>query len=298
MHTDESLYLLDVGDLRACPGYGDVANVRVRTIRSGDYIEAECYPIHRPGSGSQRRKRKAETSAAQAEVNRRNTAKQITRYLNANFDASDIHITATYGSHELPRDEREAQKKLSAYIRRLKKAYAKLQKEGRIPQESQLKYLYVSEYATRDGEAVRIHHHIVCNFPDREMAEELWRAGRANADRLQPDRYGLTALAKYLTKAKRNKRKWGRSRNLCQPRITVADKKLSRRQMMHIASAAEMEAKEIFIRLYPGCEYLDCDVRTSEWVQGAYIYARLRKQKPRPAQVRGRGGSYSPKRSE
>ena len=42
MHTEESLYLLDAQDLRACPGVGDIANVRVRTIRSGDQIECEC----------------------------------------------------------------------------------------------------------------------------------------------------------------------------------------------------------------------------------------------------------------
>ena len=59
--------------------------------------------------------------------------------------------------------------------------------------------------------------------------------------------------------------------------MTTADKKLSRRQMLRIAEAADTEAKAIFTRLYPGCEYLDCEVRRSEWVQGAYIYARMRR---------------------
>lgn len=277
MHTEESLYLLDAQDLRACPGVGDIANVRVRTIRSGDQIECECYPIHKPGSGSRRRRKEAGTSEAQEAVNRRNVARQITRYLNANFTAADIHITATYADGQLPTTEKDAQRELAAYMRRLRRLFARMQRQGRISQSAEFKYLYVSEYASRDGEPVRIHHHIVCNLPDRDAAESCWRAGRANADRLQPDRYGFTALAKYLTKAPRNKRKWDKSRNLRPPRVTVADKKLSRRQMLRIAEAADTEAKAIFTRLYPGCEYLDCEVRRSEWVQGAYIYARMRR---------------------
>ena len=277
---EECLYMLDPHDPRMAAGAQDIANCRVRTIKSGDLIEVESFPMHRIGSASHRRRREAScTSAAQQEVNKRNTAKAIMRYLNANFGGGDIAITCTYAEGALPESVELAQKNVSAYIRRLRRLFIRLQKAGVIPEGEELKYLYVSEYATKGGAPVRIHHHVICNIPDRDAAEKCWRAGRANADRLQPDKYGFTALAKYLSKAPAHKRRWDKSRNLKAPQITQADKKLSRRRMMLIADDVEDNAKEIFMRLYPGCEYLDCEVRVSEWVQGAYIYARLRRKR-------------------
>ena len=57
----EYAYLLNPGDMRAALGQGDVANYRLRTIKSGDQVEVEAYPIHRPGSNSIRRRREAES---------------------------------------------------------------------------------------------------------------------------------------------------------------------------------------------------------------------------------------------
>lgn len=273
----EYAYLLNPGDMRAALGQGDIANYRVRTIRSGDQVEVEAYPIHRPGSNSIRRRREAEscTSEAQAEVNRRNAERKITRLLNANFTRHDISMTWTYET--APGSIEAAQKELTNGINRLRRLFKRLQAAGKIDAESEFKYLYVSEYATREGEPVRVHHHIVCNIPDRDAAEACWKRGRANADRLQPDRYGFTALGKYLSKAPTHKRRWAGSRNLKQPTITVADRKLSKRRAMALIDDVEANAYEIFTKLYPDCEYLDCTVRVSEWMQGGYIYARMRK---------------------
>lgn len=274
----EYAYLLNPGDLRAAIGQGDIANYRVRTIRAGTQLEVEAYPIHKPGSYSMRRKREADsmTSSAQAEVNRRNAEKKINRLLNANFGKNDISMTWTYEA--VPESTDEAQRNLTNGIARLRRLFKRLQAAGRIEQKAEFKYLYVSEYATREGRPVRIHHHIVCNVPDRDAAEKCWTHGRANADRLQPDRYGFTALAKYLTKAPTHKRRWAGSRNLVQPTVTVADRKLSKRRARALMEDVEANAYEIFTKLYPSCEYLDCQVKTSEWMQGAYIYARMRRE--------------------
>ena len=172
----EYAYLLNPGDMRAALGQGDVANYRLRTIKSGDQVEVEAYPIHRPGSNSIRRRREAEscTSEAQAEVNRRNAEKKITRLLNANFTRKDISMTWTYET--APGSIEAAQKELTNGISRLRRLFKRLQAAGKIDAGSEFKYLYVSEYATREGEPVRV------NMEDgfEAFGEKLWNA--LNAD--------------------------------------------------------------------------------------------------------------------
>ena len=100
------------------------------------------------------------------------------------------------------------------------------------------KYVYVIEWED-DGETKRVHHHVIMSGMDRETAETIWGAGRTNAARLQPDDAGLEALARYITKgtghAKHSKR-WGASKGLKKPKITTADKKISKRQMARMAA--------------------------------------------------------------
>lgn len=44
------------------------------------------------------------------------------------------------------------------------------------------------------------------------------------------------------------------------------------------AIAVEADAQAIFAKLYPDCELLDIECKTSPWVTGVYISAELRRK--------------------
>lgn len=256
---------------------GGIINYRVKTIRSGNQIEAECYPIYKRGWKQAKRNALGNlTSDQQAKINQVNARKKFIRLLNCNFLSGGTHTTLTYSADRLPKNMDEAQRDISNFFRRLRRAI-KSAADKLIGKA--LKYIYVIEAQSRDGVITRLHHHIITNVTDRDMLEGIWQRGRANSSRLQPDAYGLSALGNYLTKGvTKSKRRFACSRNLIKPTITVADKKLSKQRAREIGESCEDRAMEIFTKLYPGTEYLDCAVKFSAWIEGAYIYARLRKR--------------------
>ena len=272
--SNEALYELDPADKRAMPGVGEIANYAVRTIRAGEIVELEAYPIFKPGTRSAQRAKAGGTREAQKMVNARNRRKHISRLINANFVRGDIVLTRTYAQE--PENDERAHKDLRNYIDRVKRLQKRLVKEGRLPAGHALKWLCVTEITTKDGRPARVHHHIVCNMPDRDALEACWQKGRANARRLQPDKFFLTAIGRYISKAPAHKSRLRRSTNLREPTVTYAQKKLSKKRAQAIAQDMDCAAPEILRKLYPGCEFLSCEVRLSEFVQGAYIYAMMR----------------------
>ncbi len=263
---------------------GNIANYRVKTITSGNVVEVECYPIWNT-QAEVKRARAATTREAQRELNARNARKRFIRKVNANFTEADICVTLTYAGAFLP-DEAQARRDIRAYIRRVR-SY------GRRRNLPELKYVYVTEYGGKDGKR-RVHHHVILSGVDRDAAETLWNGkGWANARRLQPDEYGLERIARYMLKETGRKKRWCASKNLANPKVTVADRKISRRQAEKIAGDMQGKAGEIFARLYPKCNYNECEVRTSEFVSGAYIYAKLHHapewEKLRSGQFIGKG---------
>ena len=270
-----------------------IAGYRAKTIRSGPIVEVEAYPIWDTSANLRRAKQRI-TPEAQRRLNEKNAVKKLVRKVNANFDASDMALTLTYAG-EPPNLER-AKKDMQNYIRRIKN----LRKKKDLPE---LKYIYTIEYTGEGGRIKkRVHHHLIMSGGlTRDKAEMLWPMGYANSKRLQPDEHGLEALARYMVKepaapkkAKpaatsppsseegRAPRRWYASKNLADPIITVADKKLSRRAARLMAEDITARPKEIFEKLYPGCTYTDCSIYYSDYVSGAYIYARLRDaQKPK-----------------
>lgn len=273
--SDEALYELDPNDNRAMPGVGEIANYAVRTIRAGEIVELEAYPVFKPGTRSAQRAEAGGTREAQKQVNARNRRKHIARLVNANFKKGDVVITLTYAQE--PESDARAHKDLRNYIDRLKRLHKRMIAAGELAAEHELKWLCVTEITAKDGRPARVHHHFVCNLQDRELLEACWQKGRANARRLQPDKFALTAIAKYISKAPANKSRLRRSANLREPQVTYARKKLSRKRAQAIAQDMDCAAPEILGKLYPGCELLSCEVRLSEFVQGAYIYAMMRR---------------------
>ena len=256
-----------------------VRRYRVKTIKSGDVLECEIYPIW-DTKAEAGRARRAKTKEAQRRINVRNARKRFCRLVNTNFAAGDLWLTLTY-SGEQP-DLEQARRDMQNYIRRVRTYRAR---HG-LPE---LKYAYVIEYMGDDGRRARVHHHIIMSAMDRDAAESLWGKGRANADRLQPDDGGLTGVAMYMTKGVgagggQGTKRWAASRNLAKPIETVADHKVSKARVERLARDIG-EAKGIFERLYRGYTYTDCKVTRSDFVAGAYIYVTMRRQV-----ARGKGG--------
>lgn len=246
---------------------------RTRTIKAGDYLECEMYPVLALEHG-RREKRRGVTKAAQREINQRNAQKQLARLMNANFGRGDLlaHLTEAAGCTEA-----QAQRDARNFIARLRTRFNRAGKT--------LKYIYVIE---ETGEGPRKRHHIHMALTggvlSRDEIEALWHKGLSRVDRCQPQDKGLSGFAHYITQSKATqekllKRKWACSKNLTKPAATVSSRKFSRRDAQKIAQDAESNAREIFERKYPGYRLVEQPaIRYSEWTAGAYIYAFLVKK--------------------
>lgn len=251
---------------------------KVKTIMSGPILESEIYPVYEKLKDTPRADKKKATEDAMKNYNDKMAMKQMVRLINTNFDKDDLYITLTYPDKVLP-TESKARKDMSNYIRRLKTARKKLN----LPE---LKYLYVIEFVSEEeavySKKVRIHHHLIINKMDRDIAEEVWKnakpKARAESRRLQPDDFGLEGVARYLGKWKKGKKRWYASRNLKKPKINTSVTKLSKRKVEKIAREPE-RWQEIFESMYKNkYSLLDVEVFYSDIVAGYYIRARMRQR--------------------
>ena len=246
----------------------DVFRYRVKTIRSGNMLECEIYPLWKTRNNV-REARDHVTRLAQRNLNEKNAKKNLIRKINANFTEEDIFITLTYKG--VVPDEEQARKDMRNYIRRVR-AYRRKHKL------SEIKYVYVIEFGrSEDGRRKRVHHHLIMSGMDRDTAESLWRNGRANTMRLQPDEYGLEGLTRYIVKESKGSKRWASSRNLVEPVVTKSDTKLSKRQVERLVKDVEEAPAAIFCKLYPGYGLNSCDIKHSDFVVGTYIYVNMTK---------------------
>lgn len=241
-----------------------------KTIISGPVVECEIYPVWNSRKDVPRVKI-GTSREAQKNLNDKNARKKISRLVNTNFTQEDLMITLTYKNNYLP-DEEEAKRDIQNYINRLKR---KRKREGI---EEPLKYLYVIEYENnkKNSKKVRIHHHIIINKMDRDMAESVWKKGRTDSMRLQLECDGLTGISKYISKGLCAGRRWGYSKNLKKPIIHRDRTTLSKRKVEKVA-LYENEYKEFFEAQYKRqeYEYYDCKTYYSDLAAGYYLYARL-----------------------
>lgn len=260
--------------------HSNVFRYRARTIKAGDILEVEIFPIWNT-QNEVRKAKKAATKEAQQNLNDRNAKKKLIRKINANFMGEDLCITLTYKAGFVP-DEEQARRDIRNYLRRVRQ----WRRKNGLPE---LKYVYVIEYGGGDGRRKRVHHHVIMSGMDRDVAEALWQGrGWANARRLQPDDYGLEALARYMTKEPNGGKRWAASKNLVDPKITEADTKISKRKVEQMAADFEAAPAAIFGKLFPDYSFNDCEVRYSAYVAGAYIYARMCRR-PEPPKKAAKG---------
>ena len=293
------LYDLPAGEY---VGHG-VEGIRTRTIRAGDTLEVECYPLVRTSQAQRDAIRMRRTPPAMQKVNARNRARHTARLIDQNFTESDHVVTLTYRypaedpgmvpqdyladlyqRDGLPESMDDAVRDVRNFLNRIRRA---VKRAGQDPRE--VRYVGQIEEGRENvtGLPPRVHAHMVLHAPGltSEMIEAIWqqggdRCGHTRIEHLQLSDGGALQLARYLTKHDRARSKLLRSKNLRPPRVTVSDRKISRRRAMNVARELTSDGIAIMERLYPGyhCESLP-EVRYSDIVPGAYIYVRMRRRR-------------------
>ncbi len=250
---------------------------RRRITLAGDRMEAEIYPVF--GRDDEQRARAAKkniTPEKQKRLNDARARRRLIQLADANFGEKDIHLTLTY-KHEttLP----ACRKDIRNFLLRVKRYRERM---GMDP----LKYIYTIEgkpELVKGYPVNRIHIHMLMNGGvSRELLEEMWALGYANADRLQPTERGLEEIATYIIKEGRDRtgaRKWSASRNLVQPKQRTSDAKTSKRTVKLIAHDIRNEAKAEMERLYPKYSFVECRVYYSDQIDGVYIRVLMRRKR-------------------
>lgn len=195
-----------------------------KRIRSGRLLEIERYFASRNGRPIPRGENRAATPQDMERVNQRNAEKRLMRLINANFcrESGDLFVTFT---HAEPLTEEMAMREERNLLARLTRWRAR---RGMEP----LKYIAVTE---KQG---RWHHHLIINGGlTQEELDALWGGrGRWTMSTLD-NTYTYEDLAKYLTKAHKERKgepdadeakqprrkfrkRWHASRNLAKPVVT------------------------------------------------------------------------------
>jgi len=249
--------------------------IMLQTIESGDRVELNIYPWYMNRRDIPRSPSIKESREAQKKLNQKNKQKRLIRLMCCNFHRGDLILTLTYGDHVFPTEE-QARKDIRDYVKKLRKERKKAGMT--VP----LKYIYVTEYVPK-GEAtakVRIHHHIIINRMDRDLAETLWKKGRAQAKYAQPDDFELEGFARYISKlsTQKNHHSWAASKNLDKPVVHKSTTLLSRGKFAEIIRSGDGRA-ELLESLYQGkLKYLDSTVYINQEYGGFYLYSRMRRK--------------------
>jgi len=281
----------------------DVGGYRTKTVRAGEFIYVSCYPLINAKADSEQKlrlkemetmKKSAKLRAKFARYNNARRVKEFEWLVHANMVKGDLHIVCTYefddySIGELQEKTREEAKRDRGYfIRKVKRL---LKRHGCDLKE--FRWIAVTVTKHRMEDAVRPwpdshHHHILVHGVPEELrtaVEKLWTYGYCNADRLQDSEKGFAAMSGYIARQEgsaNGERAWEKSfscsRNIIRPTICTSDSRISRRRVSRIAEDVRVNGKEIFEKLYLGYRLTE-EVRTvvSDFVAGAYIYAKLRR---------------------
>lgn len=249
-----------------------VVKYRTKTIKSGNVLEVEVYPIWDTHTSTSRARKTKKSREAQKRLNYKNAVKTVVRLINANFTDSDYWATFTYDNAHLPQTREQAQHEVAKFLRRLKHY-------GDRHHFAPLKYVYWTEFENDEKKGKhRIHHHIVTNFANRDVMEDLWgNGGRNNVRRLVADDSGYEGMARYCMKDPKGLKRYVASKNLKKPQITISDTKFTRRKVNRIFYE-KVNPTAVFEGLYKGYQMTDITKKTSEYTTGAYVYVKMKRK--------------------
>lgn len=172
--------------------------------------------IHQQNQNAKREAKLQISTPAREALNAKLSWQKLMLLLAANFVSSDLVVTLTYRDDALPIHREAANKRLSNFIRALRK--------HRRARGQPLIYVRTTEGYHSD---MRLHHHLIINSTgeDFKIIRELWSR---NGDDIDFERFGADGAerwAKYLTKEPREKgrrhigdRTWTTSRGMRTPK--------------------------------------------------------------------------------
>lgn len=262
----------------------NIVGIKRKIIISGPLVEVEIFPVWNTNNTVRAGKSNI-TSIEQREANAKNVVKKLVRLINRNFTEKDIWITVGYKGGTEPDTYDRCQKDIQNYLKRLKRECKKNNWEN-------LKYVYTIE-TTKKG---KYHAHIVMNFPDRDIAEKKWGHGEyPQARRLQPNDFGLSGMAVYVSKKVKEKlekaiegadleeyleaNSYSTSRNLDKPTVHESYTAIRKTKVAKIAKDDALRT-EYFTKHkdYKKYKYLNSQVTYSKYTDGCYIYAKFKKE--------------------
>ena len=172
----------------------------------------------------------------------------------------------------MPKNEEDAKKDVTNYIARINRLRAKMGLE-------KMKYVYILAFEGYE----RPHFHILMSGEgmDRDEIENKWgKCSRPNSKRLKPDDdFLLTGIATYITQNPHKKKRWVSSKNLEKPKEpTKSYTKFRKKGVDKMVTDHEFLKTELE-KAYPGCTFLDAEIKYNGVNACWYIYARLTKKK-------------------
>lgn len=247
---------------------------RIKTTVAGSQVRVEAYPLFRCSRDAKRSAKAEPSTPGQQQRNNRRAIQHIEDLLNTNFTDAGSWLTLTYDEEHLPATEAQAKRDFNNFLECVR---YHSRKQGMEPLA-----LWVSETRGADGTLVRAHHHVVISCPlGRDELERLWQGrGRTQGRRLQPDEKGLAGMANYLAKEKANgRRRWGKTQNLKNPKVTTADRRASKAAVYRAAASYE-ERVAFFTKLFAkNAQELELieieEPRYSDVTPGAYLCAHF-----------------------
>lgn len=280
----------------------EIGGIRTKTIRAGDSLEVESFPITQISAEAKREYRNRRSSKAQERLNLKNSQKRLRRLAEANFKPGDIVLHPTYnygfidrafGNMEsirremetmgIPMDDDASRRQIKNFLARVRRYIKRM---GGDPKE--FKYIYVIETTKepRDDDynalPARYHYHLIISslgILTAEALQSMWTHGYVKAEPLDFRFNGIAGLCKYITKQRKFTRRWAHSKNLKEPEEKISNRRISRRKAAQIAADVQSNAREILEKIYHGYTLEEAEVRYSDFVAGAYIYARMRRRR-------------------
>lgn len=274
---DRQLHSLEEANLQRMLQEGKVKSIyATKEIRAGEQLEVEIYPEFSTSQRSEIPKEglKDKRRQAQRNLNEKNSRKECGRLIIENFDDEDIWATFTYTDANMPDSSKQAYKNMTNYIKRLNRIR---KKRG----QPNLRYIYVTECSDKG----RWHHHIVMDGDmGLDVAEATWHmGGRNQVRRLEKDENGLSGMANYITKQKRQnggkyQKAWKSSKNLRKPKVDKNHYKFKQKDVDEVVTGRQpMEDKLKKWYEAQGYKMYDFEVRYNVFNGRFYISARLRR---------------------
>ena len=271
--------------------------VRTVTVRAGRSLEVMAFPRVPLTAEAKREARERRSRPSMVKLNDRNRERHIMRLLEMNFTPRALVVTGTYAypsedysmcnlrelsdeydRRALPWDDIRVRKDVRNFIAKLRRRVVRA-----CGSADALKWIVRIEEGKQppaEGLPRKYHFHAIVEGPGltREAVERCWVPhGMTTIEHFNLRDDGAKRLAVYLNKQKSAGRWWSHSRNLKMPVPTVSDRKLSRRRLAMIAADVKKNSRAIFEKIYPGYKLVEePDVKYSDFIAGAYIYARLR----------------------